>query len=139
MNKEQKEILKSIFSSKNIFTALKSAVIAAVVIIGLFIILFWGLSLTSQFSEKRNYINSNIGSNLNLEKKYLCSVNGKKLCTKQELIGENIYMAKLSVFYYFYLSYYPQPKFENHAAMALNLLVVIKIFTKLKKDQKILL
>lgn len=139
MEMEQKEIIKSTLSRDNFFAVIKSMALAAIIVIGVLIILFWGVAFGRQFSERRILINNSVNTAFNSEKKYLCSVNGKKLCTRMELIEENIYMAKLAVYNYFYFSYYPQSGFQNFAAVALNLLIVIKIFSKMKKNKKILL
>lgn len=139
MNQERREILRSIFSKNNIFTASKAIALAAVIMTGIIITLFWSLALYNQTSERKIFIKNNNITNYSSTNNYLCSVKGKRLCSKKELFDENIYMAKLTIKNYFYFSYYPQPRFINFPVVAVNLLIIIKIFSKLQKRKKILL
>ncbi len=134
MDQDKKEILRSLFSKTNILIGVKSIVLTAIIMIGVIIMLFWGVALSNQWGDRQRYIN-NFGPSEDKTKIYLCSVNGKKLCNKNELIQENIYMAKLTVRNYFYFAYYPELQGQNILLIVLNLALIAKIFSKLKKKE----
>lgn len=134
MDQEKKEIVLSVFNRTNIITVVKSIFFTAILIIGVISSLFWGMALYDQWTDRQIYIN-NFGTGEDRTKIYLCTVKEEKLCSRKELIDENIFMTKLIVRNYFYFSYLPGQKGQNIVMMLLNLAVIAKIFSKIKNKQ----